>query len=803
MKKLIIPVIITSVLLVTSCFSPWQPDEGYFSINIGTQAGYGRAADIWDEKEINEYIHTIRVTNGPGPEQRIEGIKRGTTVNFRVEPGYWDIIAEAYQPNGVYPVASGEARRVNINPGQNQVVNITMAKKCGDGLHEYIWTVTTYSTIAPGEETEICRICAVKRNTRPMPAIGSGSGDRIAVGDTAGEITITGLPAGYYAIAAYWDEETGHELIGAGGINSELYITAARVNSQGSATLRIWEYMEYGSSFVNFNGTGVYYGIEVLILNVPSGSGEEEYLDKHLVQAGFVEEVYFSGGKGTGAYSLREKEQTGAITITGFGPEHEGWITVGTGYFPNGDYVFFSSNEWWDDKVITGGAITVDVWQGHTSSNTGNDTIEPGSLEITVMPTMPGIYENDYYSQTRVNTVPVTFTGGYAAVNFAAMEIKEDYKDGPGEPGTPGLMYSLNYNGTGYEVSAGTVTSGTVVIPSSYNGLPVTAIAAGGFQNKSITNISIPNSVTSIGDGAFNECGGLTSITIPDSVTSIGDSVFESCSSLIDITIPNSVTSIGSGAFYRCVSLISITIPHSITSIGNGMFSGCTNLTNITVSNSVRSIGTNAFFGCTSLGTITIPASVNFIDNFAFYNCVSLTSITVFAVTPPDLGESGVFDSTHPDLQIFIPTGSFIMYAAADIWRTYYVNKIVEISTEGLIYTLINSGASYEVSIGTAADTNVAIPSMYNGLPVTAVAINAFYGNPSITGIIIGSNVTSMGDRAFDGCTSLTSITFQGTITAFDFSTIDSFPGDLREKYLAGGIGTYTRASNGTVWTKL
>ena len=139
--------------------------------------------------------------------------------------------------------------------------------------------------------------------------------------------------------------------------------------------------------------------------------------------------------------------------------------------------------------------------------------------------------------------------------------------------------------------------------------------------------ITIPNSVTSIGDAAFEDCSSLTSITIPNSVTSIGDYTFYGCSSLTSITIPNSVTSIGDSAFSWCSSLTSITIPNSVTSIGEGAFGGCSSLTSITIPNSVTSIGSRAFKGCSSLTSITIPNSVTSIGSSVFKGCSSLTSV--------------------------------------------------------------------------------------------------------------------------------------------------------------------------------
>ncbi len=143
-----------------------------------------------------------------------------------------------------------------------------------------------------------------------------------------------------------------------------------------------------------------------------------------------------------------------------------------------------------------------------------------------------------------------------------------------------------------------------------------------------VTDLVIPNGVTSIGDYAFRYCSGLTSVTIGNSVTSIGSYAFYGCSGLTSVTIGNSVTSIGDYAFAWCSKLTSITIPSSVTSIGEDAFAWCDGLTSVTIGNSVTSIGERAFYNCSGLTSVTIGNSVTSIGREAFYNCSGLKNIT-------------------------------------------------------------------------------------------------------------------------------------------------------------------------------
>lgn len=252
----------------------------------------------------------------------------------------------------------------------------------------------------------------------------------------------------------------------------------------------------------------------------------------------------------------------------------------------------------------------------------------------------------------------------------------------------------------------------SVNIPNS-----VTSIGESAFSKcSSLTSINIPNSITGIENYAFYECNKLqkvivrdiaawcnisfvgyysnplwyahhlysdenteiTNLIIPEGVTSIGESAFSQCSSLTSISIPNSVTSIGGSAFQYCYGLTSIFIPNSVTSIGHGAFAGCYLLEYVVLGNGITKIELQSFWNCRHLKNITIGEGVSTIGYDNFYNCEDLEIVTCKAIYPPTFYQGSGYNSNQPFSgsyieysKLIVPDESINAYKAASVWRDF------------------------------------------------------------------------------------------------------------------------------------
>ena len=202
--------------------------------------------------------------------------------------------------------------------------------------------------------------------------------------------------------------------------------------------------------------------------------------------------------------------------------------------------------------------------------------------------------------------------------------------------------YQLDSNNNVIELYCKTTGKiGAVTIPSTIDGKTVISLLEGSsikgaFKDcAGITNITIPNTITTIGNYAFYNCTGLKSLTLPDSVTKIGRSSFYGCSGVTSIDFSNHITSIDEYAFYGCTGLKSLVIPDSITTIGIAAFRECSGLKSLTLSKNLTKIADSTFEECSGLTSVILPDSVTTIEgNYnhsygAFGNCKNLKKVLI------------------------------------------------------------------------------------------------------------------------------------------------------------------------------
>ncbi|MDR1591450.1 MAG: leucine-rich repeat protein [Prevotellaceae bacterium] len=226
--------------------------------------------------------------------------------------------------------------------------------------------------------------------------------------------------------------------------------------------------------------------------------------------------------------------------------------------------------------------------------------------------------------------------------------------------------------------------AGSYIIPESVKTIGERAFIAG-----KLTSVTIGNSVTSIGNYAFEYCGGLTGIDVAAGnlhYSSLNGVLFNKDKNTLirypagkadsSYTIPNSVTLIGGSAFYGCSKLDSVTIGNSVKEIGAEAFYGCSGLTEVTIPNSVTSIGEMAFYDCSGLTSVTIGNSVETIGTQAFRNCSGLETIYVKAITPPAV--IGAFYNVPTGIPVHVPCGTTATYKSTANWSrfTNYIDDI-------------------------------------------------------------------------------------------------------------------------------
>ena len=270
----------------------------------------------------------------------------------------------------------------------------------------------------------------------------------------------------------------------------------------------------------------------------------------------------------------------------------------------------------------------------------------------------------------------------------------------------------------------------SVTIPNS-----VTSIGEAAFFGcTGLTSITIPNSVTSIGDGAFYNCSGLKKVIVKDIAAWCGINFgsnplsyakhlySDEDTEITNLIIPNSVTSIGDRAFYDCEGLTSVTIPNSVTSIGYYAFEKCSGLTSVTIPNSVTSIRDRAFYGCSGLTSVTIPNSVTSIGGYAFAG-VDIPTIISFIENPFTIkgktSDNNTFSiNTFNNATLYVPKGTIDKYKTTEGWKDFIfieegdINGIANIPAKALL--IKNNGG--QLTVEGAADGEAISVYTVNGV---------------------------------------------------------------------------------------
>ncbi len=275
-------------------------------------------------------------------------------------------------------------------------------------------------------------------------------------------------------------------------------------------------------------------------------------------------------------------------------------------------------------------------------------------------------------------------------------------------PGVVQARYNYTTNNGAITITGYSGSGAKVTIPSTINGLPVTSVGNSAFSGAGLTSVTIPDSVTNIGEYAFGGCWGLAGVTIGNSVTRIGDSAFNACWSLTSVTIPDSVISLGDNAFDHCLSL-----------------------TDVTIGSNVASIGQSAFGCCHSLASVTIPNSVTNIGDRAFQSCSSLTSV-YFQGDAPRVG-SDVFNGNDEATVYYLPetTGGGVFFAERPsvLWTAQVQTTGTSLGLQTSQFGFTIAGTSNLVVVVEAC-TNLANPTWSPLQTITLSGTSFYFSDP-------------------------------------------------------------------------
>ena len=351
----------------------------------------------------------------------------------------------------------------------------------------------------------------------------------------------------------------------------------------------------------------------------------------------------------------------------------------------------------------------------------------------------------------------------------------------------PVYKYSLDEDGnatiTGY---SGSVSA--LAIPQTIDGHKVVAIGEGAFKGTCLVNVTIPDTVTVIGDSAFENCDNLKNVKISENLKKLGMMAFGNCDALTEIEIPKNITTVAYNEFYNpvrgpftgsnslqtvvfeegmtwlpgyilagCSGFTTVKIPETVTEIGKGAFRDCSRLESITIPDTVTMIGDSAFENCDNLKNVKISENLKKLGMMAFGNCDALTEIEI----PKNITTVAYNEFYNPVRGPFTGSDSLqtVVFEEGMTWLPAYILsgcsgfttvKIPETVTE------IGGGAFRDCS----RLESITIPDT-----VTMIGDSAFENCDNLKNVKISENLKKLGMMAFGNCDALTEVKVPKSIT--------------------------------------
>jgi len=404
---------------------------------------------------------------------------------------------------------------------------------------------------------------------------------------------------------------------------------------------------------------------------------------------------------------------------------------------------------------------------------------------VTVADSVTQIADSAFNGCSSLESITLPFVGGSIKTETETYQYPLGYIFGSSYY-SGGVSTSQSY----YGQKTTAVSTNSYYIPAGLKEVTITGgnILRGAFYNcSSLTSITIPEGVSSIGEEAFYGCASLEKMVVPNGVRSIKTSTFKGCTNLADVTLPDSLISVADGAFSGCSSLVSIKIPANVQSFG-AAFSNCTSLCKVYVTDIANwcmisfssadanplSNGADLYVGDDKITALVVPEGVTSIGDYAFYNCTSITEVT-FSDSLVSVGQKAFYGCSAIEKVNVSGIGSWCGISFYDQYSnpTFYAKKLYvnnELLTDLVIPTGVTSIGGYAFYY--CSDIiSVSIPNS-----VEHIGASAFGYCTGITNIEVPSSVKSIYYGAFRACASLESITLPFVGSALNpSSTMNSF----------------------------